>query len=88
MEQYSGLVSVDGQDDTVYLELSINDLDSSGWVGAGAIGSVVPGITVVGEYEVTLIDSGHHRRGQTATASVEVEVVDAELHLCGLTPFD
>ncbi len=88
MEQYFGPVSVDGSDDTMYLELSIDDLDSPGWVGAGTPGNEVPGITAVGEYRVKLIGSGHHRRGQTATAAIEVEVEDAVLRLSGRTPFE
>ena len=35
-------VSVDGSDDTMYLELSIDDLDSPGWVGAGTRGTKYP----------------------------------------------
>lgn len=86
-ERYFGAVSLDGSDDTVYLELSIDDLDSVGWVGAGTPGSEVPGVTEVGEYRVKLTSTGHPRRGQTATAAVEFEVEDAVLRLIGRSAF-
>jgi hypothetical protein len=86
-ENYVGTVSLDGADDTVYLELTIDDLDSAEWIGAGTPGNEVPGVTAAGEYRVKLIDGGHPRRGQTAVGAVEVELEDAVLRLLGRTAF-
>jgi hypothetical protein len=86
-ETYEGSVSVEGSDDTMYLELTIDDVDAPDWVGTGAPDGEVPGVTAVGEYSVKLIDNGHSRRGQRATAVIEFEVEDAVLRLHGRTPF-
>jgi hypothetical protein len=87
MEQYLGTVSFDGPDDTIYLEIAIDDLDSAEWIGIGTAGSEVPGITEVGKYLVKLVDNPHPRRGQTAEAAVEVQVEDGVLRLVGCAPF-
>jgi len=87
MEQYQGTVSFDGPDDTIYLEIDIDDLDSPTWIGRGTVGSEVPGITEVGKYVVKLVDNPHPRRGQTAQAAVETEVEDGVLRLVGRRPF-
>lgn len=87
MEQYQGTVSFDGPDDTVYLEIDIDDLDSEKWIGVGSVGSEVPGVTEVGKYVVKLVDNPHPRRGQTALADVEIEVEDGVLRLVGRAPF-
>ena len=86
-ERYFGPVAFDGSDDTVYLELTIDDLDSPTWVGVSTTGHEVPGATAVGSYKVKLLGNGHHRRGQTATAEIEFEVEDAVLRFAGRTPF-
>ena len=87
MEKYQGTVSFDGPDDTVYLEIDIDDLDSATWIGVGSVGSEVPGVTEVGKYVVKLVDNPHPRRGQTALADVEIEVEDGVLRLVGRAPF-
>ncbi|MFI5046776.1 MAG: hypothetical protein ACHQIG_06900 [Acidimicrobiia bacterium] len=87
MENYFGAVSIDGSDEILYLELSIDDLDSPGWIGAGKPGSEVPGVTTAGDYCVKLMGAEHPRRGQTATAAIEVELEDAVLRLAGRTAF-
>jgi len=86
-EHYFGPVVFDGVDDTVYLELSIDDLDSPEWIGLGTPGHDVPGSTAVGEYRVKLIGVGNPRRGQSAMAQVEYEVEDGVLRFAGRTSF-
>jgi hypothetical protein len=86
-DQYFGTVSFDGSEDTIYLEMAIDDLDSPAWIGIGTAGQEVPGITTVGEYCVKLIDKPNPRRGQTATAGVEIEVENGVLRFVGRTPF-
>ncbi|TMK66916.1 MAG: hypothetical protein E6G14_15835 [Actinobacteria bacterium] len=86
-EHYFGPVVFDGVDDTVYLELSIDDLDSPDWIGLGTPGHDVPGSTAVGEYRVKLIGVGNPRRGQSAMAQVEYEVEDGVLRFAGRTSF-
>jgi hypothetical protein len=86
-ETYVGPVSVEGSEDTVYFELTIDDVDSGRWIGTGRPEGEVPGITTVGEYSVKLIGADHPRRGQKATAAVDVEVEDGVLRLQGKTAF-
>ena len=88
MENYSGAVSVDGTDEILYLELAIDDLDSVGWIGAGAPGTEVSGIVAAGDYRVKLMDAEHPRQGQTATAAIEIELEDSLLRLTGRSAFE
>jgi len=85
-ENYNGPIAFDASGDTVYLELTIDDLDSPNWVGQG---HDVPGATAIGAYEVKLIDNDHGRRGQTATGEIEREVEDdGVLRFAGRTAFE
>jgi hypothetical protein len=86
-ERYDGPIAFDESGDTVYVELTIDDLDASDWIGVAGAGHEVPGVTAAGEYEVKLIGNGHERRGQTASAAIELEVEDGVLRFVGRSSF-
>jgi hypothetical protein len=86
-ERYDGPIAFDESGDTVYVELTIDDLDASDWIGVAGAGHEVPGVTAAGEYEVKLIGNGHERRGQTASAAIELEVEDGVLRFEGRSSF-
>ncbi len=70
-EFYAGPVSLDGADETVYLDLEIDDLDSGSWVGTVASSDSVLGVDPAGEYRVRLLADPHGRRRQSAKARGE-----------------
>jgi hypothetical protein len=86
-ETYVGPVSIEGSEDTMYFELTIDDVDSGGWIGTGRPESEVPEVTAVGVYSVKLVGVAHPRRGQKATAAIDVEAEDGVLRLQGRTAF-
>jgi hypothetical protein len=65
-ERYDGPIAFDESGDTVYVELTIDDLDASDWIGVAGAGHEVPGVTAAGEYEVKLIGNGHERGAWSA----------------------
>jgi hypothetical protein len=84
---YAGRISFDSSDETVYMQISIDDLDSAAWIGVEPSGHTVPGITEKGNYVVKLLEDAHPRRGQTARAEIQNEVEDGVLRLVGQTAF-
>ena len=85
-ESYTGPVSLDDSDETVYLDLEIDDLDSGSWVGTVASAESVLGVDAAGEYRVRLLADPHGRRRQTAKARGEQG--SDSLYLRGNTSFE
>ena len=75
-EPYAGPVSLDGvdengADETLYLDLEIDDLDSGSWVGTASSADSLLDVSVAGDFRVKLLAADHLRRRQTAGARRE-----------------
>jgi hypothetical protein len=86
MTGYSGRVVFDADGESVYVDITIDDLDAAGWVGRGDLAEPLSGLSAIGSYEVRLIGDGHARRGQTASARVDCDP-DGALRFGGRTAF-
>jgi len=86
MMGYSGLVVFEADGESVYLDVTIDDLDAPGWVGRGDLAAPLLDFSSAGPYQVKLIGHGHERRGQTANAQVDYGS-DGALRFGGQTVF-
>jgi len=83
---YSGLVVFEAADEAVYLNVTIDDLDASDWIGLGDLAEPLFGLSAAAPYEIKLVGAEHERQGQTARAHVDCDG-DGALRLGGRTPF-
>jgi hypothetical protein len=72
VEPYLGSVAFDASDETIYLELRIDDLDSAGWVGSTQSDTELSEASAGRGCRVKLLEAGHARRGQSASAQMRV----------------
>jgi hypothetical protein len=86
MVGYSGLVVFEADGESVYLDVTIDDLDAAGWVGLADLAEPLSGLSTVGACRVKLVGDGHERRGQTASAQVDCDP-DGALRFGGQTAF-
>jgi len=86
MTGYAGLVTFEDDGESVYLDVTIDDLDASGWVGLGVLAESLSDLASVGLHQVKLIGGDHARHGQTASAQVDRDANGA-LRFGGRTPF-
>ncbi len=86
MNGYSGLVVFEAGGESVYLDVTIDDLDAPAWVGLGDLAEPLSDLDAADAYQVRLLGDGHVRHGQTASAHVERDA-DGALRFLGRAAF-